>query len=146
MKTSIVFLVGLALCACGSGTDPLQTQDPVFTSALAKWSGAGIHDYNIYEVMSSVWIKDSALVEVRGDTILKVTFYPASQNSGRPPTVTELFRNIQDARASGATVTATYDAGWGFPSNVSFDTHVPDTGYSITVRNIQISGVLASRQ
>lgn len=128
----------LGVSACNSLTDPSATQRSALYRAEAQWNAAGLHSYSFDIVQQSVWFDDSLHVEVRADTVFRVTSYVPRQYTARSATITELFKQIRIAFANGAAATATYDNRLGYPTSVNSPDppHVADMAWRVSLSNV----------
>lgn len=80
---------------------------------------SGLHSYSFDIAQHSDWFNDSLHVEVRTDTVFRVTSYVPIQYTARSGTIPEFFKQIRSALANGAAATATYDNRLGYPTHVN---------------------------
>ncbi len=134
----LVVALVFGVSACNGLTDPTATQLSALSRAEAQWNAAGLHSYSFDIAERSVWFDDSLHVEVRADTVFRVTSYVAIPFTARPGTIPELFKQIRIALANGAAATATYDNRLGYPTyvNAPDPPHRADTAWRASVGNV----------
>ncbi len=120
--------VGLALLI-GCASDPLEPEMDALSAARARWSTAGLRDYE-FEFQRLCFcgpdfVRPLHLVVVDG-SVSSATYLDTGEPAMGPldsfPTIEDLFDEIRAALDQGAdSVVASYDRDSGYPTRVEID-------------------------
>jgi len=123
-------ILGFALLVGGGcGDAPLELSSSTLADHRARWSAAGIQDYQ-FEVLQQCECAPAmvrpAIVEVRRGAVTRVTYrtgeVAAPDARALFPTVDDLFDRIDEAiESEAATMTVSYDTVLGYPTQISID-------------------------
>ncbi|HET6763289.1 MAG TPA: DUF6174 domain-containing protein, partial [Longimicrobiaceae bacterium] len=144
---SIRRILALAAVVALSACDGLTMTDgaPV-AERLHQWRAQNLTDYR-YDFQRtcycSLTARQAVTIEVHGGKVTSVTARGgAAWAEGDPhvtwPTVEDLFKQIDDARAAGISpLVVRWDAGRGYPTYIEMGTLANDAGTVMNVGNLQ---------